>query len=297
MLNPLKPALTYEQQIERLTTVHNLKIVDHDRAIEILSRVNYYRLSAYGIGLRKNDGSDQYKDGTTLFHLFQLYCFDSQFKNNLIHYLEQIEVQLRTQISNLLALKYGPEGYMNSNNFQEKKNRNSIEVHANIIANFRREVDHQNKVPFVKHHLNKYDGHFPIWVAVELFTFGMLTSLYDIMKHEDQKVIASYYGTTPKHLKSWLLSLVEVRNICAHYTRLYNLPLKQAPYLYKENKKYRNPNINKIFPVLLVIKRMFQGNEQWDSLYRDLDSTIKKYSSVINFSFMGFPTDWRDVLR
>ena len=51
--HPLKPALTFEQQIERLKTVHNLTIMHEDSALKILEKVNYYRLSAYGIGLKK----------------------------------------------------------------------------------------------------------------------------------------------------------------------------------------------------------------------------------------------------
>lgn len=294
-MTPLKPALTYEEQLDRLIQVHNLQIGDHEKSIEILSKVNYYRLSAYGIGLHKPD-SEEYLDGITLEHLFRLYCFDSQFKNDLIHSLEQIEIQLRTEIANLLALKYGPEGYMDAANFISKKNKNGQEIHANILQEFQGEVNRQKNVPFVKHHLNKYDGHFPIWVAVELFTFGRLTSLYDIMQPDDRKQIAAIYDTRPGYLKSWLLSLVEVRNICAHYTRLYNLPLKQTPFLYKENKQYRISPVNKAFPVMLVVRRMFRSNEQWDSLFCDISGTIEKYRDVINLSFMGFPENWEEVL-
>ena len=157
-------------------------------------------------------------------------------------------------------------------------------------------MNRQKNVPFVKHHLEKYDGHFPIWVAVELFSFGRLTSLFDIMVPEDQKQIAAIYGTKPGHLKSWLLSLVEVRNICAHYTRLYNLPLKQTPFLYSENRKYRNGSVNKEFSVLLVVRRLFQANEQWQSLFKEISAAIEKYGDVINLSFMGFPENWIEVL-
>ena len=292
----LKPALTYAQQIDRLIEVHNLTINDRTEAEEIIKIVNYYRLSAYGIGLKKPFDKEQYRDGITLQMLFDLYCFDSQFKNNLIHTIEQLEIQLRTQISNYLALKYGPEGYMDSSNFLDIKNRMGKSVHAGVIEHFQSEVKRQKNVPFVKHHLDKYEGHFPVWVAVELFTFGNLSSLYSIMKAEDQKNIADLYQTKPKYLKSWILSLVEIRNICAHYTRLYNLPLKQTPFLYKEHRVYRQQHSNKIFPVLLVIKRMLNSNSQWKALLHDICDTIDKYQSVICFSFMGFPQDWRNIL-
>lgn len=290
----LKPALSYNQQIERLKTVHNLTISDEKSALQILEKVNYYRLSAYGIGLKKNSNPEEYRDDITLEHIFRLYCFDSEFRNDIVHIVEQLEIQLRAQISHCLAIKYGPEGYTDVFNFNDIY-RDGKSVHSTVMDSFKKEVRHCKNLPFVKHHQEKYGGHFPIWAAVELMTFGNIVSIFDIMKSDDQKVISMFYRTSPKHLKSWLLALVEIRNICAHYNRLYNMPLKQTPFLYKENLKYRNKQ-NKVFPMFLVIKRMLHSNEQWKSFLRDIDETMKKYRDVVILSFIGFPPDWHDVL-
>ncbi|EFL43785.1 hypothetical protein HMPREF9248_0501 [Fannyhessea vaginae PB189-T1-4] len=48
----LKPALTYDQQIAKLVNDHHLKISNIEFAKEILKKVNYYRLSGYGVGLK-----------------------------------------------------------------------------------------------------------------------------------------------------------------------------------------------------------------------------------------------------
>lgn len=295
-VSALKPALTYEQQIIRLVQVHNLSIVNPDSAKKILAKVNYYRLSAYGIGLKKEDDPERYQNGVTLDHIFRLYCFDSQFRNNIIHTVEQIEIQLRSQIAYQLAIQYGPDGYMDVNNFDDKKNSRGISVHECLIEHFQDEVRRNKTLPFVKHHVETYGGRFPIWAAVELMTFGNISSFYSIMKPCDRKKISELYDTIPNRLESWMLALVEIRNICAHYDRLYNMPLKQIPFLYRENIKYRTQP-NKMFPVLLVIKRMRHANEQWESFLRDITGTIEKYDDIINFSFMGFPEDWEPVLR
>lgn len=292
----LKPALTYEEQVEYLIKAHNLSIDDPEKAVRTLKRVNYYRLSAYGIGLTQKEDPEKYKDGIFLRHLHRLYKFDSLFRNKLIHVIEQMEIQLRTQIANYLALKYGPECYMDSDNFIDKKTKSGESVHSIIIDNFKKECDHQKNAPFVKHHINKYEGHFPIWVAVELFTFGNLSSLYSIMRKEDQQAIANLYNTERKYLGSWILALVEIRNICAHYSRLYNMPLKQTPYLYSEYQKYRRSSINKVFPVLLVIKRMQDDSDIWKSFEKDLEALFDEYKDVIQLSFIGFPKEWKSVL-
>lgn len=292
----LKPALTYDQQIDRLKNVHNLSIVDDAAALEILKKVNYYRLSAYGLGLSKKDDKEKYIDGISLEHIYRLYEFDSIFRNMLIHVIEQLEIQLRTQISNFLALTYGSEGYVDPAHFTDKKTKTGESVHATVMESFIKERDHQKNAPFVKHHMDKYEGHFPVWVAIELFTFGNLSSLYSIMVLDDRKEIARLYNTEPKYLGSWILALVEIRNICAHYSRLYNMPLKQTPHLYPEYQKYRIGTLNKVFPALLCIKRMLNSDERWCSFETQLEALIDEYSDVVRLSFMGFPKEWKEIL-
>ena len=113
---------------------------------------------------------------------------------------------------------------------------------------------------------------------------------------EDRKEIARLYNTEPKYLGSWILVLVEIRNICAHYSRLYNMPLKQTPHLYPEYQKYRVGTINKVFPALLAIKRMLNCDERWNAFEIQLEALIDEYSDVVRLSFMGFPKEWREVL-
>jgi len=292
---PLKPALTYNQQIERLKVIHKLTISDDALALRILAQVNYYRLSAYGIGLKKASTPEEYRDDITLEHIFRLYCFDSEFRNNIIHIVEQLEIMLRTRISYYLGITYGPEGYTDVRNFIDKQDRQGQSIHSKIMESLKREIQHNKNLPLVKHHLETYGGHFPIWVAVEIMTFGNIASLFDIMKTEDKKEISILFGTSPSHLKSWILALVEIRNICAHYNRLYNMPLKQTPFLYRENRKYRNEQ-NKVFPTVLVIKRMLCANEQWESFLKDINKTMNKYRDVVVLSFIGFPSEWYEIL-
>ena len=44
-------------------------------AFEILKKVNYYRLSAYGIGLKQKDDKERYVDGISLEHIYRLALF------------------------------------------------------------------------------------------------------------------------------------------------------------------------------------------------------------------------------
>ena len=116
------------------------------------------------------------------------------------------------------------------------------------------------------------------------------------MNIEDRKVIAKLYDTEPKHLGSWILALVEIRNICAHYSRLYNMPLKQTPYLYSEYRKYRPNGQNKVFPALIIIKRMLKSDTRWTDYEMQLVTLMDEYKDVVKLPFISFPKEWKEVL-
>ncbi len=205
MSQNVKAPLTYNEQIKRLKGFHKLSIDNDEEAIQILKKINYYRLSGYGIGLTLPNNKDEYIHipGISLKHLYNLYKFDSEMKNLLSLVIEQIEIQFRANISYHLAINYGALGYLEQSNFADKKDANGISVLDKIIREFETMVERSKELPFVKHHINKYNRQFPIWVAVELFTFGNLTSLYSIMQNKDKEAIAKLYGTKDKYLNSW----------------------------------------------------------------------------------------------
>ncbi|UOF90092.1 Abi family protein [Fodinisporobacter ferrooxydans] len=74
----LKPPATFEEQIQILKS-RGLIIEDEDFAIRTLKKINYYRLSAYGLSLKQND---QYQPGVTFNQIYALYEFDHLFSKN-----------------------------------------------------------------------------------------------------------------------------------------------------------------------------------------------------------------------
>ncbi len=292
----LKQPLSYEEQIKHLREYHNLSIEDNKRALQILSDVNYYRLSAYGLGLMEEDNPEQFIEGVTLESIYRLYQFDGKLRTLLYKAIEFLEVQLRTQIAYYIAMNYGAEGYIDANNFEYKVLQSGVVVHDSIIEHFNNERNRQKNLPIVKHHEEKYEGHYPVWVALELFTFGNLVSLYSIMKPDDRKAIAKQYGVDYEYLKSWVLSLVEMRNICAHYGRIYNMPLKQKPRLYKEYRQYQT-TVTRLFPLIIAMKKMFNGRDEWFTFSNGLSDLLSEYVDDVQLSFIAFPKNWRDVLE
>ena len=96
-------------------------------------------------------------------------------------------------------------------------------------------------------------------------------------------------------MESWLESFSYVRNICAHYGRLYNAKLSKTPVLYREYSEAGIGN-NRLFGVLLCIKQLLRNDDHWSAFLDKLDELIKKYKSV-DTSTMGFPTNWKELLK
>lgn len=62
----------------------------------------------------------------------------------------------------------------------------------------------------------------------------MLSYFYKDMLTEDKKAIAEELGTKPRLLESWLRCLTDLRNKCAHYSRLYYWLFPAMPVIPKE---------------------------------------------------------------
>ena len=133
----VKSPLTYEEQIRRLKEFHKLSIDDKEKAVQILKKINYYRLSGYGIGLTMPNDKDKYRQGISLNHLYQLYRFDSELKNLLSLVIEQIEIQFRANISYHLAITYGALGYLESKNFADRTDSKGNSVFEKILEEFK----------------------------------------------------------------------------------------------------------------------------------------------------------------
>lgn len=274
-----------------MITNHGMIINDRKRAEMILSSVSYYRLSAYGIGLKSQIDKEKYLPGITLEHIYALYRFDSKLRNILMETIEFVEISFRTRLAYHLGIAYGPEGYRDVAHFLDKDDGNGMSIHQKMMARLDLEITHQENLPWVRHHVNVYGGHFPIWAASELFSFGMLCSLYSVLTNRDKKKVSKEFHTDPLHFYGWMMSILELRNMCAHYNRIYNMMFKQQPYLRPEYQQY---NGNRLFPKLLVLKDLV-APEIWAAFLKNLHELVSQCPEA-NVAFMGFPDNWMQVL-
>lgn len=95
------------------------------------------------------------------------------------------------------------------------------------------------------------------------------------------------------YLESWLQTLANVRNVCAHYGRLYNKKLKFKPRLFREELTHFDNQ--QIFAAIYITERLLNKTEGLRFI-TDLDVLILEYEDVIDFLHIGFPLNWRELL-
>ena len=266
----------------------NLIIEDEEYAKSLLTDISYFRLiKAYSLGL-KNKNAD-YFDGVTFEQIVDLYKFNCRLRQELFAVIERVEVNLRCRLANFFSCKYGVLGYEDSNNFQNP------DYHSEFMEDIEQEIRRNSKSPFVKNFSQNYvDGKIPIYALVELFSFGTLSKFFKNMKNEDKKAVASIYGIGYTYFESWIESVAYVRNLCAHYGRLYNAKLSKTPKLYKQFSA-RGIGNNRLYGILICIALLVPADDSWHRFVDSIEANLKKYKSV-DISTMGFPADWKTLL-
>lgn len=256
---------------------------DEGLARETLRYINYYRLSNYfePFSVSKH----KYEAGTSFNKIMRVYEMDRKLRSILLAALEEVEISLRAVISNYHALKYGALGYLNPSSFGVQHNHQSFTARINHLIESSADRD------FVKHYNAKYGGKFPLWVMMELFSFGTLAFFFKDMQNVDKKALANgYYRCSPSEMDNWVFCLNELRNYCAHYNRLYGSTFPVMPKTPRDFPVELQPDV---FGYIIILKQFFHNKASWNErVVKPLSRMIKKNAGDIKLSDLGFPDDW-----
>lgn len=237
----IKPFLSLNDQVALLLR-RGMTISDTPRAMGYLERLGYYRLSGYWYPMRTSApppaGSpmpfsvlDDFLPGTEFGQVVDLYVFDKRLRLLFLDAIERVEVALRVKIAMQLGAR-DPYAHRNPSELDGKftiVNAKGRIPHTDWIAKLDESAS-RSREEFSKHFNLKYAPPLPIWIAIELWDFGLLSTMMSGMKWADVTQIAAAYGIPRAALiQSWCRSMNNVRNICAHHARLWNRPLVDFP--------------------------------------------------------------------
>lgn len=241
MTKPIKLWKSYTDQLGLLEQ-RGLHISDRVKALDYLERIGYYRLSGYWYPFRQIDveasnaqnrpvRKNDFIDQSYFQDIVSLYIFDKKLRLLALDALERIEMAVRVDIAHLLGKRSSmahenPDclhGNFAKKNIQKGKDAGKtahqvwLEKYKTLLYRARREA-------FIVHHKRHYDGQIPIWVAIEVWDFGLLSRMYSGLKYADQQIIANKYNVASgEEFAKWLRSLNFIRNVSAHHGRLWNI--------------------------------------------------------------------------
>ena len=291
-----KPALTINQQIDRLRS-RDLTISNTAKAHKYLSNISYYRLAGYWWPLQSDKVNHRFKDGATFKMVTDLYNFDAELRLLVFGVIEKIEISLRTKLIYHLSHAHGSHWFHQAELFQ------NIPELIKSLEKLREEVE-RSKETYMKEHRKKYkkDGRFPpSWKSLELTSFGGLSKLYGNLKNnlDAKDTIAQEFGAVNHtYLPSWLQSIAQIRNICAHHGRLWNknLPgtvkLLSAPPHKWISDVPKTHEFQRVYVHLCVMRYLLNTIHPTNEMNRDIKSLLDKYPSV-DEAALGMKHNWR----
>lgn len=292
MNNYSKPPLTIKEQINLLKS-RGLIIDDQDKVNHILSNISYYRLSGYFYPLLENKQTHIFKKNSNFESAFNLYCFDRELRLLIFNEIEKIEISFRNQIIYNLSLKYGSLWFSDDKYFKD------YQKHKMVIDKLLKEFNNSDET-FIQSFKNKYSDMLPpSWISMEIITFGHLSKLYKLLNTiKEKRDIANFFGLSDTVFISWIHSLVYVRNICAHHSRLWNRKLSISPKKPRTtNYTWINQDVreDKIYFVLCIIQYLIRIVNPKSTFKNKLQYLLKKYPNIDKKS-MGFSSNWEEEL-
>lgn len=289
-MEALKKPTTIDEQIELLRS-RGILIDNYDSAYAFLKNTAYYKVSAYLLPFKTSPIS--YKVGTKYSQIIKIFEFDSHMRNLFLFAIEKIELSIKSTLSYYHVHKYGPLGYIDRNNFSTSMD--SMQYTAKILELIRKNETN----PDIKHHLENY-GEIPFWVMVDYFSLGTVSRFYSDMKLEDQKgyLRSIDLPITPAHYASWLKCLTELRNRCAHYSRLYYWRFHSGIKFTQNMQKYHQLSNRSLFSQILLIKLLYHDDHLFnENFVYPFKMALETYSEYIEFRHLGFPGNYNDFLN
>lgn len=212
----------------------------------------------------------------------------------LFDVIEKIEISLRTKLIYNLSNEFDAWWFQDTTIFQNTR------ALLETLEHISKEIERSKDI-FIKEHKKKYrdDLRFPpAWKTLELTSFGSLSKLYGNLKNtiESKNIIAQELGAVNHtYLPSWLQSISQIRNYCAHHSRLWNRNLPGTP------KLLPNPPCNwindvpkdtsKLYIHLCIMRYLANTIAPENSFSIKLQELINKYPSF-DPNALGMKPNW-----
>ena len=341
---------SYRQLVAKLRTRGMVigKGSQGSRVMRILEKENYYNVingykELFILTPATNATDEVYKCGTTFDEVYALYTFDREIRNIYLKYLLKIENSLKTVIAHEFSKLYGHDNYLKLDNFQSiastdrgqltyiakrnkldivtdiaEINRISAEENASSVIKLIGDIHQEIARQMGKHHqvVTHYmtdHGYIPLWVLVNVLTFGKITNFFANMKPADKTTVARKFNVHPDELQKYMQILGLARNKCAHDERFYDFRSRRniktnsiknisTLSLPKDNGNFVS-GINDAFAVAIIISQLLKVSDVREFVtalkgsFNRLTKELHTISVDDVMHVMGFPLGWENLTK
>ena len=305
----LKTFFTYEQQLNKLQQEKGLIIPNTASAVKILEQLSYYSLIGGYKQLFKHTPSQNYKYGVTFDELVAFYYFDEELRSLFLKYILHVERHIKSLLSYYFCEKYGEQDtkYLDIHNYTlNKRNYSSVN---RLVDSMQKAITLPSRYAYITHHATTY-GNVPLWVAMNAFTFGQVSKMYQYTTNDVQyKISQKFDHVTERELHQFLSVLARCRNVCAHGERLFSFRINETIPDTLLHKKLKIQSINShyicgkqdLFAVVIALRYLISNNEfkLFKTALSKLIKTVLKQCPHITekqlLDNMGFPVNWDKI--
>lgn len=317
MLIYLKPFRPSEECLD-IMLLRGLEVPDRQHALRSLRRIGYYRLSAFSYPFRdfcpvhgkENEfvRCDKFRAGTHFDQVINFYLFDKSLRILLLDAIERIEVALRTTLIDVIGKQ---SSYAHRDPRTYKKRFSQVDENGNVpLHQFIEGLDRhfaRSKEEFAKHFRATYPGRPPIWIEAGTWDWGNLAHIVANLddKHKDAIATRIHPDLRRKTFSSWVTALNEVRNGCAHHSRIWNKPLVNSPGVppkgtipeldhLRQNRDGDDAPTKRIYSAIVVMTfllRSYYPRSEWHIRVKDT-LLQQELPDPISMKTAGFPDEW-----
>lgn len=302
---------TYEQQLNKLQQEKELIIPDTNVAKLTLEKLSYYSLICGYKKLFKHTPSQKYIYGVTFEELVAFYYFDEELRSLFMKYILHVERHIKSLLSYHFCEKYGENDteYLNINNYTLTK-KNFTQINR-LVHSMQKAISLPSQYTYISHHANTY-GNVPLWVAMNAFTFGQVSKMFQYITNDVQyKISQKFEYITERELHQFITVLARCRNVCAHGERLFSFRIHETipdtTLHHKLNIKTKNGHYiygkQDLFSVVIALKYLINNNDFKlfkTDLHKLITQVLKKCSHLSKeqlLNEMGFPENWNNINR
>lgn len=299
---------TYDQQLELLGS-RGVVFSDAGKksnAKKILQREGYYNLINGYSQLFRLEG-EQYKPGTTVQEIYELYRFDKALRDIFLQSILKMETNIKSLLSYVFSESYGHKNFLVYRNFNTEV-KDAQQKITGLISEIQQMTAKRASDPSISHYLNEH-GYIPLWVLNTILSLGTVSKFYSLLKIPEKQAISKTFKISDGLLENILLFLTPVRNFCAHENRLFcyrtkkplhDLPYHEALALPKKRGEYVNGKRD-LFAALIALKPLLSRRDlrkMLQEIHLEIGKTEKKLRVLQLreiYESMGFPENWMQL--